>query len=260
MIVDGYDAILFDLDGVLYRGADAIVGAPETIARLRDLGKRLAFVTNNAARTPEAVVAHLASAGIPADVGEVQTSALATAELLAGRGVTSAFVVGEEGLRRALSDVGIRVCDGEPGRVDAVVVGWDRTVDYGKLRTASILIQHGAAFVASNPDGSFPAADGTAWPGAGALVAAIETTVGLRAEVVGKPHAPVLEAALARAGGGRPLLVGDRLDTDIAGARGLSWDSALVLTGISTRDEVASTGIEPTYVLESVADLVSTAD
>ncbi len=259
MIVEGYDAILFDLDGVLYRGAQPIPGAAETIERLRRLDKRIAFVTNNAARTPGAVVSHLASVGIAAAIEEVQTSALATAELLARRGVATAFVVGEEGLRTALTDAGIRVRDGEPDRVEAVVVGWDRTVDYAKLRTASILLQHGAAFVASNLDASFPAADGTAWPGAGALVAAIETTTGIRAEVVGKPHAPVLEAALARAGGGRPLLVGDRLDTDIAGARGLSWDSVLVLTGISTRDDVISSGIEPTYILDTVADLVPVA-
>lgn len=257
MSVDGYDAVLFDLDGVLYRGHEPIPGAAETVGRLRERGIRVAFVTNNAARTPEAVVEHLASVGIAATVEEVQTSALATAALLAGRGIGTAFVVGEEGLRSALTDAGIDVRDGEPDRVDAVVVGWDRTADYAKLRTASILVQRGAAFVASNPDASFPAADGTAWPGAGALLAAIETTTGRRAEVVGKPHAPVLEAALARAGGGRPLLVGDRLDTDIAGARGLGWDSALVLTGISTREDVAATGIEPTYVLDSVADLVT---
>jgi glycerol 3-phosphatase-2 len=260
VIVERYDAILFDLDGVLYRGAEPIPAAAETIERLRRLGKRIAFVTNNAARTPASVVSHLGSVGIVAAIEEVQTSAMATAELLARRGVATAFVVGEEGLRSALTDAGIRVRDGEPDRVEAVVVGWDRSVDYAKLRTASILLQRGAAFVASNPDASFPAADGTAWPGAGALVAAIETTTGMRAEVVGKPHAPLLQAALTRAGGGRPLLVGDRLDTDIAGARALSWDSVLVLTGISTRDDVTSSGIEPTYILDTVADLVPVAE
>ncbi len=258
MIVEPYRAVLFDLDGVLYRGAEPIPGAGATIECLRALGKGVAFVTNNSARTPEAVVEHLGAVGIEAAVGEVQTSALATAQLLAGRGVATAFVVGEGGLRTALSDAGVRVVDGELPDAQAVVVGWDRTVDYAKLRTASILIQRGAAFVASNADASFPAADGTLWPGAGALIAAIQTTTGVSAEVVGKPHAPVLEAALARAGGGRPLLVGDRLDTDIAGARGLGWDSVLVLSGISTLEDVAATGIEPTYVLDSVADLVAT--
>jgi glycerol 3-phosphatase-2 len=257
VIVDAYDAILFDLDGVLYRGADPVDGAGETVERLRSLGKGIAFVTNNSARTPEAVVEHMASVGVRAHVGEVQTSALATADLLARRGVGTAFVVGEEGLISALRAAGVAIVGGEPEAADVVVVGWDRTVDYAKLRTASILVQRGAALIASNADASFPAADGSAWPGAGALLAAIQTTTGATAEIVGKPHPPVLEAALERAGSGRPLVVGDRLDTDIQGARTLSWDSVLVLTGISTREDVAATGIEPTYVLDSVRDLVA---
>ncbi len=137
-----------------------------------------------------------------------------------------------------------------------VVVGWDGGVTYDALRIASVLIEEGAGFVASNADPSFPAADGHAWPGAGAIVAAIETTTGERAEIVGKPYPPLLEAAHRAAGDGRPLLVGDRLDTDIAGAAGLGWDSALVLTGISTREEAAAGLIRPTYVLDDLRDLL----
>ncbi len=111
-------------------------------------------------------------------------------------------------------------------------MGWDRQADYAKLRTASLLVERGAWLVATNADASYPAPDGR-WPGAGALLAAIETTTGIRAEIVGKPHPPILRSALARAGGGRPLLIGDRLETDIAGAAGLGWDSLLVLTGIT---------------------------
>jgi HAD superfamily hydrolase (TIGR01457 family) len=256
VIAERYDSILLDLDGVLYRAADPIPGAAETVRRLRALGKGIAFVTNNSARTPEAVVAHLASVGIAVELDEVQTSALATAELLAERGVDTAFVVGEQGLRSALETAGVRVLEGEPNHVNAVVVGWDRSADYAKLRTASLLVESGAVLIASNADASFPAPDGRAWPGAGALLAAIETTTGVRAEVVGKPHPPVLRAALARAGGGRPLVVGDRLDTDIAGARGLRWDSVLVLTGISTRDDVKAAGFAPTYTVETLRELV----
>lgn len=255
-IADRYDAFLFDLDGVLYRGAEPIDGASQTVATLRELGKGVAFVTNNSARTPEAVRAHLASVGVDAAVEEVVTSALVTAEVLAARGTGSAFVVGEEGLRVALTAASIEVRDGEPTAADAVVVGWDRAVDYAKLRTASILVQEGAALVASNPDTSFPAADGHAWPGAGAILAAIEVTTGVRAEVIGKPNAPILEAALARAGGGRPLLIGDRLDTDIEGARRLRWDSMLVLTGISTREDVRAASFSPTYTVEDLRLLV----
>ena len=254
MLADRYDAFLFDLDGVLYRGTQPTPRAADTLARLRDSGKRLAFVTNNSSKTPQAVAEHLRSVGIRAEAVEVETSSMVTAALLAERGVTTAFVVGEVGLRDALQERGIELLDGEPGQADAVVVGWDRSVDYAKLRTASLLVQRGAAFVATNADASFPAREGR-WPGAGALLAAIETTTGERAEVIGKPHAPILVAALARAGGGRPLLVGDRLDTDIAGAAALGWDSMLVLTGISTAADAAMAVPSPTYVADDLSAL-----
>lgn len=248
MLAERYDAFLFDLDGVLYRGADPVPHAAASLARLRDLGARLAFVTNNSSATPEAVAERLASVGVAAAPGEVETSALATADLLADRGARTAFVVGEEGIRRALVQAGIEITDGTPASVDVVVVGFDRGVDYAKLRTASLLVAGGASLVATNADASFPAGDGQVWPGAGAILAAVEATTRARAEVVGKPHAPVLRAALARAGGGRPLLVGDRIDTDIAGAVGLGWDSLLVLTGISSRADLEASAIRPTYV------------
>ncbi|MGZ8631236.1 MAG: HAD-IIA family hydrolase [Actinomycetota bacterium] len=255
MIAERYDAFLFDLDGVLYRGSEPVPGAADALVRLRSLGKRVAFVTNNSGRTPETVAARLRAVGVAAEAEEVETSALTTASLLARRGIGSAFVVGEEGIRTALAEAGIVVADGAPELVDAVVVGWDRGADYASLRTASILVQRGAALIATNPDASFPAADGMRWPGAGALLAAIETTTGVRGEVVGKPEPPVLLAALERAGGGRPLLIGDRLDTDIAGAAACGWDSLLVLTGIATREDALVAPIRPTYVGEDLSAL-----
>jgi HAD superfamily hydrolase (TIGR01457 family) len=254
ILADPYDAFLFDLDGVLYRGGEPVPGASEAIARLRALHKRMAFVTNNSSRTPAAVAAKLAHVGIAADVDEIETSALTTAGLLASRGIGEAFVVGEEGLLEALRAKGIRSLGASAHRAEAVVVGWDRGADYAKLRTASLLVERGAALVATNADASFPAPDGR-WPGAGALLAAIETTTGVRAEVVGKPQPPLLRAALARAGGGRPLLVGDRLDTDIAGAAAMGWDSLLVLTGISTREDLAGAPIGPTFVGDDLSVL-----
>ncbi len=256
MIADAYDAFLFDLDGVLYRGSDPVEGAPETIRALRSMGKGLAFVTNNSARTPRALADHLGSVGVEASHEEVVTSAMVTAELVGERGLRTAYVIGGEGLRSALAGRGVEILIGEPRAADVVVVGWDSGVTYDALRIASVLIEEGAAFVASNADASFPAADGHAWPGAGATVAAIETTTGVRAEVVGKPFPPLLEAAHRAAGGGRPMLVGDRLDTDIAGAAGLGWDSALVLTGISTREEAEAGPVLPTYVLDDLRVLV----
>ena len=156
MIADRYDAFLFDLDGVLYRGPDPVPGAAAVLARLRELGKGIAFVTNNSARTPADVVRHLAMVGIVASVEEVETSALTTGLVLAGRRVRTAYVIGEEGLRSALAGHGIETVDGQPATVDVVVVGFDRHATYETLRTASILVERGAALVASNADASFP--------------------------------------------------------------------------------------------------------
>lgn len=257
-LAERYDAFLFDLDGVLYRGGDAIPGAVAAVDGLRRLGRRVAFVTNNSARTPGMVADHLRHVGVEARTAEVETSALATAELLDERRVRQAFVIGEAGIREALAERRIGVLAGEPEAAEVVVVGWDRGVDYPKLRTASLLIQRGAAFVATNADASYPAPEGR-WPGAGAIVAAIETTTGVRAEVVGKPHPPILVSALRRAGGGRPLVIGDRLDTDIAGANGLGWDSLLVLTGITASHDLATAPERPTYVAPDLGVLLDDA-
>jgi glycerol 3-phosphatase-2 len=257
MIADAYDTILFDLDGVLYRGAEAVPGAAGTVAAMRSLGKRIAFVTNNSSRTPDAIAQHLGSLGIDARADEVETSALATAALLRSRAVASAFIVGGEGLRTAVRSAGVALVERGGERADAVVVGIDPSFTYADLVTGTWLVRGGAALIASNADATYPAADGLILPGAGAIVAALETSSGETAEVVGKPNGPIFLEALRRAGGTRPLVVGDRLDSDIEGARRLGWDSALILTGISARSDVDRTGIVPTYVLESLELLVA---
>jgi HAD superfamily hydrolase (TIGR01450 family) len=256
VLAEPYEAILLDLDGVLYRWPEPIEGAAGAVRALRDAGKRIAFVTNNSSRTPAQVTERLASVGIDGTPEEVVTSALATAALLAERGARSAFVVGEEGLLAALAGVGIEAVDAPAPEIDVVVVGFDRGADYAKLKDASVLVARGAALVASNADPSFPAPGGESWPGAGALLAVIETTTGTHAEVVGKPEPPLFERALASAGGGRPLVVGDRLDTDIAGAARLGWDSALVLTGDADREDVEGSAWKPTFLLDDLAGLV----
>ena len=256
MLADPYDAILLDLDGVLYRWPEPIAGAADAVRALREDGKRIAFVTNNSSRTPAQVAERLASVGVDAEPEEVVTSALATASMLTERGIHSAFVVGEEGLLEALADAGIRAVDASSLEVDVVVVGFDRGADYVKLKDASVLVERGVPLVASNADASFPAPGGESWPGAGALLAAIETTTGTHGEVVGKPEPPLFERALASAGGGRPLVVGDRLDTDIAGAVRLGWDSALVLTGAAGREDLEASPWKPTFVIDALADLV----
>ena len=254
MIADRYDAFLFDLDGVLFRGSRPIPSAAEALRRLRRAGRRVAFVTNNSTQTPDDVAGKLQEMGIEASHTEVETSALATAELLSGRGVRSAFVVGERGILSALQTSGIRVLDGSAEHAEVVVVGWDRTADYWKLARAALLVERGARLVATNGDVSYPAPEGNL-PGAGALLSVIVATTGATPEIVGKPHAPLLRGALARAGGGRPLVVGDRLDTDIAGAAALGWDSLLVLTGITRREDVAVATAKPTYVADDVSGL-----
>lgn len=253
-LADGYDAFLFDLDGVLYRGTEAVPGAPEAVSRLRGAGKRVAFVTNNSGRTPDAVAASLTNLGIGASSDEVETSALVTAHTLAGRGISEAFVVGEEGIIAALRDAGIALADDRAGETEAVVVGWDRGADYEKLCRASLLVQRGSALFATNADASYPAADGN-WPGAGALLAVVETTTGVRAEVFGKPEPPIMHAALDRAGGGKALVIGDRLETDIAGAARVGWDSLLVLTGIAQREDLAGSASRPTFVGDDLSAL-----
>jgi HAD superfamily hydrolase (TIGR01450 family) len=254
MIAADFDAFLFDLDGVLFRGHEPIAGAAEAVARLRTMGKRLAFVTNNSARTPDDVAAHLARVGVDARPSEVETSALTTASYAADAGIRTAVVIGSRGLREALAGAGVRI-EEDAGPVDAAIVGWDPEARYDDLRRAAVAVQRGAAFIASNPDTSYPAPDGTRWPGAGALAAAVTATTGVEATVIGKPNGPILLAALARAGGGDPLLIGDRLDTDVEGARRLGWPSMLVLTGISTREDVRAAGFSPTYVVDDLGAL-----
>jgi glycerol 3-phosphatase-2 len=256
MLATAYDALLFDLDGVLYRGDEPIPGAAETIAALRDSGSRIVFLTNNSSRTPDRVAAKLTGLGIPADPAEVVTSALATADLLAARGGGTAFVIGGEGIVDALSEAGLGLVDGRPDRADYVVIGIDDDLTYGRLRDACVLIQRGARLIATNADGSYPAAGGELWPGAGALLAAIVAATGASAEVVGKPYAPLFEAALRRAAGTTPLVIGDRLDTDVAGANALGWDSLLVLTGVAHRDELEASPVRPTYVAEDLSALL----
>lgn len=258
MLAERYDCVLFDLDGVLYRGEAAVPSAPPTLAELRRRSVRPVFLTNNSSRTPLQVAEKLRGIGIEAETGEVVTSALATAELLAERGGGRAFVIGQDGVREALSDAGIAIVDGDPEEADLVVVGYDGGATYGSLKRASLLVQRGARLVATNADGSYPAADGL-WPGAGALLAVITTTTGAEPEIVGKPFAPLFEAGRRRGGGGRPLVVGDRLDTDIEGAARLGWDSMLVLTGISGREDVERLGIVPTVIAEDVSALLEPA-
>ena len=212
-LADHYQAVLLDLDGVLYRGEHRVPGAPEAVTALRSVGKRIVFLTNNSARTPEQVAEKLRGLGIEAAPEEVVTSALPTARLLATSadgGTPTAYVVGQDGVRAALDEAGVQVLVGEPDGADFVVVGWDGEVGYEQLRVATVLVRRGAQLVATNDDAAYPAPGGELWPGAGAILAAVETASGTRATVVGKPHRPLFEAALELAGTRNGVMVGDR--------------------------------------------------
>lgn len=256
-LVDAYDAVLLDLDGVLFRGQARIAGAPETVEELRSRGKGVVFVTNNASRTPDQVAEQLARVGIDASPEEIETAALTAARILSERGVQRVFAIGQAGVLEALERAGIAVVGLERGP-EAVVVGLDRAITYDKLRDASLAVQMGATLVATNGDTTFPAEDGL-WPGAGALLAAVVATTGATPEILGKPDAAIFRSSLERAGGGRPLVVGDRLDTDIAGAVALGWDSLLVLTGVTAAADVENSDIRPTYVAQDVTALLEEA-
>ena len=257
ILAQRYDALFLDLDGVLYRGDRAVPAAPRVVRDLRERHVRIVFLTNNSARMPEQVAEKLLGLGIEAEPEEVLTSALATAAMLrrGGRPGQTAFVIGERGVREALSQAGVELLDGEPERSDLVVVGWDRSADYAKLRTASLLVQRGARLIATNDDAAYPAPDGL-WPGAGALLAAVITTTGASPTIVGKPARPLFEAAAEAVGAAHPLVVGDRIETDIAGASAMGWDSLLVLSGAADRGDLLTADVLPTCVAPDLTALL----
>jgi glycerol-1-phosphatase len=252
-----YEAFLFDLDGVVYRGSEAVPGAARALARLREGGRRVIFLTNNSARTPGQIVGKLEGLGVAAAPREVVTSAQALAGLLAGRdGDRTAYVIGEDGVTEALREAGIEVLEGQPEQAGYVVVGWDRHLTYDHLRTASVLVGRGATLVATNADASYPAEGGELWPGAGSILAAVETATGVSAEVAGKPDKPLFEAALERAGTRRAAVIGDRIETDIAGARAAGLDGILVWTGAASPADLLDNDALPVATIAGLEELL----
>lgn len=249
--IERYAGVVFDLDGVIYLADRPVPGAADTVAAVRDGGRPVAFVTNNAARTPEDVADKLAAMGVPADVGEIVTSSQAAARLLEPG--SRCLVVGTQGLRTVLARRGC-VEVREPDEAEVVVVGFTRDLVWDDLRRATLALRRGARYVATNGDVAFPAPEGLV-PGNGATVAALNAASGRTPEIAGKPYPALFEAVAERLPAGRLLMVGDRPDTDIAGAHALGWDTVLVLTGVTGRDAVDGLEPAPTYVLDSVADL-----
>jgi HAD superfamily hydrolase (TIGR01450 family) len=252
-LLETYDALLADLDGVVYLDEQAIDGASDALRDARDRGLAVAFVTNNAAHTAADVVRRLTRLDVAASEDEVVTSSMAAAELLAADLAPGApvLVVGGSGLWHAVEDAGllpVRTATGP--RPAAVVQGWGPDVCWTDLAEAAIALREGARWVATNLDRTLPSPRGPL-PGSGSLVAAVQTATGRDPDAVaGKPYPPLFAAARRRCAGDAPLVLGDRLDTDIAGAHAAGLPSLLVLTGVSTPADLlaAPTEARPTYL------------
>jgi len=246
-----YDLAALDLDGVVYVGRHAVPGAARALDAARRHGMQLAFITNNAARPPAEVAAHLRELGIPAEEADVVTSAQAAARLLARQvpADSPVYVIGGDGLHEALRERGLEPVVRIEDDPVAVIQGYGPDMPWRQVIGGAILVGRGLPWVASNMDLSVPTPYG-AGPGNGTLVNLVADYAGRRPQVAGKPEAPLFEETLARAGGDRPLVVGDRLDTDIDGARNVGWDSLLVMTGVTTLRELATLTEQsrPTYV------------
>lgn len=260
-----YDTALLDLDGVVYAGEEAV---PHAVASLRDAvrgGMRLAYVTNNARRTPEAVAAHLTELGVPANPDEVITSAQAVARVIAERFPPGARVlaIGAEGLRVALEERGLTVVESADEEPVAVVQGYGGPgMPWERLMEAALAVQRGVRWFASNTDLTVPNARGIA-PGNGAAVEVVRIATRWMREapepvVAGKPLPPMHRETILRTGARRPLVVGDRLDTDIEGAHAGRVDSLLVLTGVTDGAQLLAARPEhrPTYVARDLRGLL----
>ncbi|HET6260716.1 MAG TPA: HAD-IIA family hydrolase, partial [Chloroflexia bacterium] len=254
-----FSGLLLDIDGVLYRGNDALEGATELFPALREAGLSFILLTNNATLRAADFSDKLARMGIDVEAGSILTSAGATATYLRthfpeGGGV---YVLGEEALVRTIEEVPNFHVEAE--RPEFVVAGLFFGFDYQALRTACTAIRRGARFIATNVDTTLPVEGGDFWPGAGSLVAAVQACSGVAPTVIGKPSVHGGEMALEKLGlpAYQVLCVGDRLDTDIVMGRDAGMPTALLLTGVSQPADIERTGIVPDYIFDDLSALVS---
>lgn len=265
----GHDAVLCDLDGVVYAGDTAIDGAVRTLRELAERGIPVAYVTNNASRSPQAVAEHLRGFGLDASAEQVFGSATAGVSLLgevlaASRGPAtdpgvsaSVLVVGSDFLRGEVERAGHRVVSSAADRPDAVIQGFDPAVSWADLAQAAYAVRNGAHWIATNADLTIPRAEGIA-PGNGALIETVSHATGTRPRAAGKPEPLLFQRAAQAVGARRPLVVGDRLDTDILGGNRAGHDTALVLTGVDTEATActAAAAERPTWIIGGLPDLL----
>ena len=249
-LIESHDLLMLDLDGVVYVGGRQVDGVEERLRRARAAGSHVAFVTNNASRTPEQVADKLTGMGVAAASADVVTSAQAAARLVRSRFGPGATVLllGGGGLEAAIRAEGLGTTR-RPEDADVLVSGYGPDVVWRDVMRAATAVRDGLPYVASNTDLTIPTESGIA-PGHGVLVATIAEFAGVVPEVAGKPARPLLDETIRRVGGERPLMIGDRLDTDIEGAHAVGVDSLLVLTGVSGLEDLvaAAPRQRPTYI------------
>jgi len=250
-----FDGVVFDVDGTLVRGKRAIPGASEVLEAVRESGASVAFATNNPTRTPAAYVDKLAEAGVEAVASEVVTSGSATAAYLAAEHPgDAAFVVGEAGLASQVAEAGLPVVD-DPTAADGVVASIDRAFTYDRLAAALRAFDAGVDwFVGSDPDRTIPTDDGVV-PGSGAIVESVAAVADRRPDaVLGKPHGFTRDLVFERLGcdPADALVVGDRLDTDVAFGAGAGATTALVESGVASRGDAERSDVTPEHVLADV--------
>jgi 4-nitrophenyl phosphatase len=253
-------ALILDMDGVLWK-ADAPIGnLSEIFARIRAQGLKFVFATNNGTRTTEQYVERLKGFGVQVEPWQVITSALGVAHLVAQkfpRG-SKVFVIGEDGVRMELAEKGLDILPVErASEAQALVMGIERAITFQKMAEATLLVQNGAPFYATNPDKSFPTPRGEI-PGAGAWLSVITTATNIQPIVAGKPFPFLMEIALERLGAMKEetLVIGDRLETDIAAGQAVGCPTALVLSGVSTRKQADAWIPSPTVIAENLSALV----
>lgn len=259
------------MDGVLYRGPESLPSAASTVSEFRARDYKVGFLTNNSGKTRETYVEKLAGHGIAVDKSQVMTSGEASARFLIeeGRSGNRAYVIGMVGLCDTLASAGFIVdCNDEGDQCSLVVIGWDKQFTFGKIvRAQSEILVNGAELYATNADPMFPAKEGRLLPGAGAMVSAVETAVGRKATVIGKPKIISLRYLLKELGADKASpddvwVVGDRLDTDIACGNAYGAHTVCVTTGIASRDDAenATGDKRPDFIIDSLEDLPAIMD
>jgi 4-nitrophenyl phosphatase len=243
------------MDGVLWRGNTPITGLIDFFDLLRERSIAFRLATNNASKTPDQYVQKLAFMGVQVSPEAILTSAIATAQYLADTAPgATVYMIGEDGLRQALLDHGLRLSDGN--HADFVVSGWDRGINFDRLAQATLLIRAGARFVGTNPDRTWPGEHGLL-PGAGATLAFLEAASGVSPHIIGKPQRAMFDMAVAAMGASaaHAAMLGDRLETDIAGGQNAGLHTILVLTGVSDEVALAASEIKPEWVFPSIREL-----